>query len=106
MEWMNVSSIVLGLVGLIIPIIHFINYKKFSKKYNGLVHIISFVSCGVAIVFQNIYTDYLLKIEDWTAILDTYSTITKISIILLAIITALNLIVYIVSNKEYKSRGI
>ena len=67
---LNLGSIVLGLAGWILPILH---VSQLSKKRRGLgryAHILSMGACCLAIWLQICYDEHLVNIEDWSALID------------------------------------
>ncbi|RDY70091.1 hypothetical protein DXT76_15320 [Halobacillus trueperi] len=66
--WLNIGSLVLGLVAWIIPIVNLaVGKKQMNKKWIALT-IISFSACAIAICLQIFYNLHLLNIEDWSAL--------------------------------------
>lgn len=66
--WLNIGSLVLGLVAWIIPIVNLaVGKKQMNKKWIALT-IISFSACAIAICLQIFYNLHLVNIEDWSAL--------------------------------------
>ncbi|MYL39058.1 hypothetical protein [Halobacillus litoralis] len=66
--WLNIGSLVLGLVSWIIPfVILAVGKKQMNKKWIALT-IISFSACAIAICLQIFYNLHLVNIEDWSAL--------------------------------------
>ena len=63
--WLNVGSLILGLIAWGMPIRDMVQY---------------------------FYIDYLVKIEDWTALMDTSYAVAFVSLILLMVTIILNVI--------------
>ena len=88
---LNLGSIVLGLAGWILPILHI---SQLSKKRRGLgryAHILSMGACCLAIWFQICYDEHLVNIGDWSALMDTIGAVRKVSIFLLVTTFLINL---------------
>ncbi|MGM8365184.1 hypothetical protein ACLIBG_06845 [Virgibacillus sp. W0181] len=89
--WLNIGSLVLGLVAWIIPIVSILGDKKQkNKKWIALAIIISFSACAIAICFQFFYNLYLVNIEDWSALGDTMRGVAVASTVLVIITILLN----------------
>ncbi|WP_121615469.1 hypothetical protein [Virgibacillus halodenitrificans] len=90
--WLNIGSLVLGLVAWIIPIINLtVGKKQMNKKWIALT-IISFSACAIAICLQIFYNLYLVNIEDWSALSEMRavaiaSTVLAVVTILLNVLT-------------------
>ncbi|PKM69982.1 MAG: hypothetical protein CVU94_01330 [Firmicutes bacterium HGW-Firmicutes-19] len=93
MEWLNVGSLILGSIAWILPIVGLLFFrKKYLQSSFGLAAL-SFAVCAIAIFFQMMYHQYLIDINDMSALLDTSKVVTNISGILLiftGILNALN----------------
>lgn len=89
--WLNVGSIILGVIAWGIPTISIILHKKGSGRKKGASLIASFGACGLSLCMQIFYTDYLVEIGDWSALMDTQSTVAYVSLILLTGTIILNL---------------
>lgn len=90
MGWLNVGSLVFGLIAWIFPIIGILFFrKKYLQSRFGL-SVLSFAACAIAIFFQLMYNQHLIDINDISALLDTSKAVTLISGILLVITVILN----------------
>ena len=90
--WLNVGSLILGLIAWGAPILSLIQYKKASIGRYSLYAIISFGACVTSLYMQILYTGHLVQISDWTALLDTYGAVISASSILLVVTVLINLI--------------
>lgn len=95
--WLNVGSLLFGLIAFGIPIVSILLDKEERKPKIAIPIIASFSACGISICMQIFYTDHLVKIEDWSALMDTSSTVAYISLILL-IVTIIFNIVFLLRN--------
>lgn len=89
---LNLGSIVLGLAGWILPILHI---SQLSKKRRGLgryAHILSMGACCLAIWFQICYDEHLVNIGDWSALMDTIGAVRMVSVFLLVTTLLINLL--------------
>ena len=94
--WLNVGSLLFGLIAWITPIIKLIQFNKGTIKKVLLTSTTSLVACSVSLCMQILYTGYLVKIQDWTALLDTYDMLIFASLILLIITIVLNLFTLVI----------
>lgn len=88
---LNLGSIVLGLAGWILPILHI---SQLANKRRGLgryAHTLSMGACCLAIWLQICYDEHLVNIEDWSALMDTIGAVRKVSIFLLVTTFLINL---------------
>jgi cytochrome c oxidase subunit 4 len=95
MAWFNVGSLVLGLVAWILPIINLAKYNK-AKHKNWIVLLFSSMSaCTISVLFQIVYQNHLVQIEDWSAVMDTIGGVLFVSTVLFVVAITLNLITLI-----------
>ncbi|MBU8852764.1 hypothetical protein [Priestia megaterium] len=94
--WLNIGSLVLGLISLILPIINLMKNNKQEHKNWVVLSIISISACAISVCFQIFYQNYLVKIEDWSAIMDTMGSVAFVSAVLLIVTIILNVITLIV----------
>ncbi|WP_158738748.1 hypothetical protein [Alteribacillus sp. YIM 98480] len=100
--WLNIGSLILGLVAWIIPIINLARYiKQENKKWIALSIYISFSACAIAICLQIFYNLHLVKIEDWAALMDTMCGVAVASTVLVIVTILLNALTLF----SYRDRG-
>lgn len=90
--WLNIGSLILGLIAWGMPIIDMMQYKNRNFKRTGIFSIVSLSACAASLCMQIFYTDHLVKIEDWTVLMDTSYAVARVSLILLMITIILNAI--------------
>ncbi|OAK68462.1 hypothetical protein [Lederbergia galactosidilytica] len=93
--WLNVGSLILGLVAWILPLVALMLYKKEHNKWI-IFPIASLSACAVSLCFQIFYNDHLVKIGDWSALMDTTDAVSSAAAALLIITILLNVITLIV----------
>ena len=98
--WLNVGSFLLGLIALACPFIYFIRRGKYISNDACAFTAISACACATSIFFQIVGLANRVKIEDW---LDIINPTVQLSLILLSLTLALNLIAVIL---HYKRKGI
>ncbi len=90
-SWLNAASLVLGLIAWTFPVINLIQFKKADRRKWIIFSLTSISACAVSLYMQILYTDYLVKTEDWSALMDTSGTVASITGLLLAVTIILNL---------------
>jgi len=97
-DWINLGSLVLGLIAWILPVV---NLTRYAKNWVVL-SIISISACAISLFLQifNIYNR--VKIEDWSALMDTMGAKVFITAFLLIVTIILNVITLIV----YRNRAV
>ncbi|WMT39673.1 hypothetical protein RE628_20030 [Paenibacillus sp. D2_2] len=100
MGMLNLGSFVLGLIAWILPIVNFMRYKKYEHKNWVALSIMSIGFCTISLCLQifNIY--HLVKIEDWSALLDTTGAVVFAAAFLLIVTIILNAITLIVYRER------
>lgn len=84
------GSLVLGLIAWILPSVNIGRYKTNYNKNWAIYSIVSISVCSIAISFQVLYSNHIVQMGDWSALMDTSGTSTLLSIILLIITLILN----------------
>ena len=97
-SFLMLGSLILGLVSWILPVLSITKYNKKWATYS----IISMSSCSIALVFQILYSNHMVRIGDLAALIDTSGTSAVLSVILLVISIILNILSLIYNNKETK----
>lgn len=94
--WLNLGSLVLGLIAWILPAINIMRYEKRSKNWITL-SIVSLSACSISLFLQICSFYERVKAEDWGALMDTMSVIASVPAILLIgtiILNAITLYMY------------
>lgn len=95
-SFLMLGSLVLDLIAWILPIINLILFKKHNNKNWVVLSILSISVCAISLCFQVFYNNHLVKIEDWSALMDTIGTVTFVSAVLLVVTIILNAVTLIV----------
>jgi hypothetical protein len=90
MGWLNVGSLVLGLIAWILPIMNLIMLNKQKNKNWASLAVISISACAFSLLFQLMYSNHLVIIEDWSALMDTAGAVVFVSSVLVGITILLN----------------
>ena len=100
--WLNIGSLLLGLVAWILPVLSLIGNKKHEYSNWGILAVLSISACAISISFQMFYHYHLVKIEDWTALMDTTRAVVIATAVLLIFTLLLNGLTFIVYQKNKK----
>ncbi len=92
---LNPASLVLGLIAWILPILNIAQYKNNNKNW-GVFSMISLSMCSISIYFQIIYTNHLVNISDWSALMDTTNSLVFVTSVLIVVTITLNIINFII----------
>ncbi|TYS86245.1 hypothetical protein [Rossellomorea aquimaris] len=98
--FLNIGSLLLGLIAWILPIASLAKRNKENNNTWVIFSIVSISACVVALIFQILYNDYLVRIEDWSALMDTSKGVVRLSSLLAIVTIGLNVITAIVYNKK------
>lgn len=97
--WLNVGSLLLGLIAWIIPVVNIMR-NNYDERNSALSCIFSIGACGISLCLQIFYNRYLVQIEDWSALMDIVDSVSLVSAVLLIITLGLNTVAYIVNSKR------
>ena len=90
--WLNLCSLILGLLAWFLPIFRIARLRhNESRRSLHLTSALSLSACALALCLQVFYNHHLVRIEDWSALLDTSRAVAIISAVLLAVTLLLNL---------------
>lgn len=97
---LNLGSLVLGLVAWILPVVNLVQHNKANNRSWIVMCMASISACAISLCMQIFYTNHLVKIEDWSALMDTSSAVTLVATVLLIITILLNTVAFIVYYKK------
>lgn len=100
---LNPTSLLLGLIAWILPIFNLMKYKKHENGNWVILSIISISSCAISLCFQIFYNSHLVKIADWSALMDTTDALVFVSSTLLVVTIILNVVTTLLYYKNHKS---
>ncbi len=93
MMWLlNLASLLLCVIAWILPVVNIMRYNRRDHKNWMCLSVISISSCAVSLFFQICYNDHLVKVEDWSALMDTTDAVVFVSAVLLIVTIILNAI--------------
>lgn len=90
--WLNIGSVLFGLIAVIIPIINLMSNEKCVNARVAVGTMISTSTCSISLCMQIIYTNYLVNIEDFTAMMDVFEVVSNASVCLTIATVVLNII--------------
>jgi len=94
---LNLGSLVLGLIAWTLPVVNLLRSKNHNYKNWVVLSLMSISACAISLCFQIFYNYHLVKIEDWSALMDTMYAVAFAATVLLIgtiILNTINLIVY------------
>jgi len=94
--WLNLGSLVLGLIAWILPVVNLLRYGKHDHRNWTALSIMSISACAISLCFQIFEINHRVKVEDWSALMDTMNAVAFVSAILLIVTIILNVITLIV----------
>ena len=89
---LNVGSLLLGLIAWILPVINLAQHNKVNHRNGVVFSVVSISACAISLCMQIFYTNHLVKIEDWSALMDTSWAVASVSALLLVVTIILNAI--------------
>ncbi len=93
---LNLGSLLLGLAAWILPVVNLMRFKNHNHRNWVALSITSISACAVSLCFQIFYNYHLVKIEDWSALMDTMGALVFVAATLLIVTIILNAITLIV----------
>ncbi len=90
--WFNLGSLILGLIAWILPVVNLMRQNKTRHRNWAVFSVASVSACAASLCLQIYYINHLVKIEDWSALLDTSDAVVLAATILLAVTVILNAI--------------
>lgn len=88
-SFLMIGSLILGLIAWILPIYSIMRNKRDNRHW-AIYSIISIGACATSICFQLLYSNLMVQISDFSALMDTSGTSTLLSVILLISTLILN----------------
>jgi len=98
--WLNLGSLVLGLIAWILPVVNLVQHNKADRRNWVVFSVVSLSACATSLCMQLFYSDHLVKIEDWSALMDTSHAVALVATILLVVTIILNAITLVVYYRK------
>jgi len=89
---LNLGSLMFGLIAWILPVVNLLRYKKYNNRKWVTLSIMSISACAISLCFQIFYNNHLVKISDWSALMDTTDAVVLVAAVLLIVTIILNVI--------------
>lgn len=102
--WLNIGSLIFGLTAWILPVVSLTQCRKPGSRSGPVFSAASAASCAVSLYMQLLYIDHLVKIKDWSVLLDTSGAVAWVSAVLLIVTILLNAVTLIVCCRREKNR--
>jgi len=90
--WLNLGSLVFGLIAWILPVINLMKHHKADPRNLVVFSVASVSACAISLCMQIFSINYLVTLEDWSALMDTTPALVLVASILLAVTLMLNAI--------------
>ncbi|MGM0835123.1 MAG: hypothetical protein ACQEV7_03130 [Bacillota bacterium] len=97
---LNLSSLVLGIIAWILPVVTIMQSEKHRGRNWVALSFMSFSACAISLCFQIFYNYHLVKIEDWSALMDTTRAVVLAAAVLLLVTIVLNIITLILYHDK------
>lgn len=98
--WLNLGSLVLGLFAWILPVVNLLRYRKHDQRNWVALSMMSITAVAISLCFQIFYINHLVKIADWSALMDTTGAVALVSAVLLIVAILLNTITLMVYRDQ------
>ena len=100
MSYLTFVSLFLGLLAWALPAISLMRYQTGGDKHWALFSIISVTACAMALFSEMLYFQHLVRIEDFSAIMDITDGVILAATTLLVVTILLNAVTVIVYRKK------
>lgn len=94
-SFLMIGSLILGLVAWLFPVINLMMFKKQENRSWIILSVLSISACAISLCFQIFYYNHLVKIEDWSALMDTTGAVAFVVVVLLIVTIILNIMTLI-----------
>lgn len=99
-DFLNIASVVLALVGMTLPVINIMLSRRNKKRNWGTLSFLSLSSSAISIWLLYVYLNDKVTIEDWAALMDTMPSILRVWGIVLFVTILLNAITYFMNRNN------
>lgn len=90
--WINLGSLVFGLIAWILPIINLIRIEKLDQRNLIVCFIISTSSCAISLLIQIYHYYFMVRNEDFSALIDTNGVVAFAASVVFIVTIILNVI--------------
>jgi cytochrome c oxidase subunit 4 len=91
MPYLNLGSLILGLIAWILPVVNIVKVKKNNGKLWIVFSVSSVGACAISLFMQIVNQNYLVK-NDLPALMDTSYGLAVVSSVLFAVTLVLNIV--------------
>ena len=88
--WLNLGSIILGLLAWILPLFAIVRFRKNKDIYCIYMIYISLVSAILSLLFVITYRNHLINIQDLPSLMDTNDTFQLASVVMSVVTIVIN----------------
>ena len=99
---LNLGSLVLGLIAWVLPVVNLVRNKKHARRNWATLSMLSMSACAIALCFLIFYGYHLVRIEDWSALMDITNNVAfaaAVLVVVTLVLNAMTLLVYRDSTK-------
>ncbi len=89
---LNLGSLVFGLIAWILPVVNLRRFKELDYRNWVTLSFMSISACAISLWFQILYNYHLVKVADWSALMDITGAVAFFSGVLLIVTIILNAI--------------
>ncbi len=103
-DWLLIGSIVLGLFAWALPLLSIGKFRKNKDVLGTYMVYSSFICAVLSLLLVITYRNYLIRIEDWSALMDTIGGFQFASVILATVTGVLNSVALAFKFKMVQSK--
>jgi cytochrome c oxidase subunit 4 len=98
--YLNVARLILGLTAWILPAVNLLRRNRSDRAGRAVLSLLSVSACAVSVCLQLFYSAHLVRIEDWSALLDTADAVALVAAVLVGVTLLLNAAVWITCERK------
>lgn len=103
--WLNLGSLILGLAAWMLPVVNLMQHNKANFRNWVVFSVASVSACAISLCMQIFYTNHLVNLADWSALMDISQTVALVAALLLTLTIILNAITLFVYTKTKNGRN-
>ena len=104
-ELLNLGSLVFGLTAWVLPVINLALRDSASHKGWAVYAVASSSACALALCLQIFSQNYLVRVEAWSALMDTSRAVALVSALLLMVTIVLNTVSIVIYRRRSARQG-
>ncbi len=89
---LNLGSLIFGIIAWILPVFNLMQYNKARHGRWAILSAVSLSACAVSLCMQIFEVNHRVKIQDWSALMDTSHAMASAATVLLVVTMILNAI--------------